>query len=87
MLADARLIDYTTDERFSSADNICLFAGDCMEFLASCPNNVFQLIVTSPPYNLGKEYEKRLRLDDYVRQQAAVIHECVRTLGHTGSLC
>jgi adenine-specific DNA-methyltransferase len=51
------------------------------------PNGTLQLVVTSPPYNLGKEYEKRLKLDQYVEQQAAVIRECVRALKSTGSIC
>ena len=87
MSTDKGLFDDAIACRFPSTDRMHLFAGDCMELLASCPDNVFQLIVTSPPYNLGKEYEKRLRLSDYVSQQAEVIRECVRTLRHTGSIC
>lgn len=46
-----------------------------------------QLIVTSPPYNIGKEYEKKLKLEAYIEQQAAVIRECVRRLSPNGSIC
>jgi adenine-specific DNA-methyltransferase len=46
-----------------------------------------QLIVTSPPYNIGKSYESRSSLNDYVKAQAQVISECVRLLAPTGSLC
>jgi adenine-specific DNA-methyltransferase len=46
-----------------------------------------QLIVTSPPYNIGKTYEKRSPLEAYVTQQARVIAECVRLLDERGSLC
>lgn len=46
-----------------------------------------QLIVTSPPYNIGKSYERRSDLDEYVSQQSQVISECVRLLSPTGSLC
>lgn len=55
--------------------------------LGSIPDDSVQLIITSPPYNLGKEYEKRLRLDEYVAQQSAVIAECFRVLKPTGSIC
>lgn len=51
------------------------------------PAGVIQLVVTSPPYNLGKEYEKRLCLTDYVEQQRQVISECVRVLRPSGSIC
>jgi adenine-specific DNA-methyltransferase len=45
------------------------------------------LVVTSPPYNIGKEYEKKLNLDQYIDQQAHVIKECVRVLHDSGSIC
>jgi DNA modification methylase len=51
------------------------------------PNGVIQLVVTSPPYNLGKEYESRLHLDDYLEEQREVITECVRVLADGGSIC
>jgi adenine-specific DNA-methyltransferase len=69
-----------------SADFV-LFEGDCLELLASIPDNSVKLIVTSPPYNLGKEYEDRLTLATYVEQQKRVIGECVRTLHPNGSIC
>lgn len=46
-----------------------------------------QLIITSPPYNIGKSYEARSSLDDYIEAQAQVISECVRLLAPSGSLC
>jgi len=74
-------------KRFSLSENIVLNTGDCLEFLKTVPNECLQLIVTSPPYNLGKEYEKRLNLEKYLDQQAAVIKECVRCLNQRGSIC
>ena len=46
-----------------------------------------QLIVTSPPYSIGKKYEQRSPLDAYVASQAEVIAECIRLLHPRGSLC
>ena len=51
------------------------------------PDASMKLIVTSPPYNLGKSYEQRSSLNDYVQSQEQVIAECVRLLHSTGSLC
>ena len=45
------------------------------------------LVVTSPPYNIGKQYERAQTLDEYVRAQSEVIRECVRVLSDDGSLC
>ena len=72
---------------FETRKRIVVFAGDCLEFLRGIPDETFQLVVTSPPYNLGKEYEKRVHLDHYVEQQERVIRECVRTLKPNGSIC
>ena len=81
-----KLADIASD-RFGVDENLVMHAGDCLDLLAAIPDGSIQLIVTSPPYNLGKEYEKRLKRDAYVKQQEAVIRECVRVLASTGSLC
>ena len=64
-----------------------LHNGDCLDFLTKLPTGIAKLVVTSPPYNLGKSYEKRLKLADYVEQQGKVIEQCVRVLHQQGSLC
>ena len=60
---------------------------DNLEFMANFRDESINLIVTSPPYNVGKEYEARTTLDDYLRDQKLVISECVRLLHPSGSLC
>ena len=60
---------------------------DNIEFMRGLPDGFFKLIVTSPPYNLGKSYEKRSPLDVYIQSQERVIDECVRLLSSGGSLC
>jgi adenine-specific DNA-methyltransferase len=70
----------------TSADHL-IFEGDCVELLRSIPSNSIGLVVTSPPYNIGKEYETRTSLDRYVAEQAAVVRECVRVLRADGSIC
>src|SRR5438093_7625830 len=74
-------------ETFSPEERMVVFSGGCLEFLKGIPDRTFQLVVTSPPYNLGKGYEKRIHLDDYIRQQKQVIRECVRVLRRMGSIC
>jgi adenine-specific DNA-methyltransferase len=72
---------------FQENADFVLFEGDCLELLPALPAGKVKLVVTSPPYNLGKEYEKRLSLDTYLEQQRRVIEECVRVLHPQGSLC
>lgn len=74
-------------DAFAPEERAVVFPGSCLDLLRSCPDGVFQLVVTSPPYNIGKEYEKRLKLDAYLDQQAEVIRESVRCLSPHGSIC
>lgn len=60
---------------------------DNLDFMRSLKNGSMNLIVTSPPYNIGKEYEKRTSLDIYIETQAATIAEAVRLLHPKGSIC
>lgn len=64
-----------------------LFEGDCLELLKQVPDRFVKLVVTSPPYNLGKPYETRLHLEEYLAQQRRVIEECARVLDNAGSIC
>lgn len=77
----------TITNYFSSSERIIVYTGDCLNLLKTIPDNTLQLIVTSPPYNIGKEYEKKLNLRTYLEQQTIVIKECVRALSDHGSIC
>lgn len=60
---------------------------DNLSFMRKLESESMHLIVTSPPYNIGKEYEKRTSTDIYIEQQAATIAEAVRLLHPNGSIC
>jgi len=72
---------------FDRTADFILFEGDCLDLLSQIPDGFVKLVVTSPPYNLGKPYENRLDLDEYLIQQRKVIEECVRALDNQGSIC
>jgi adenine-specific DNA-methyltransferase len=55
--------------------------------LDALPEASVQLIITSPPYNIGKPYEERRTLQEYLRLQREVILRCTRVLRPTGSIC
>ncbi len=74
-------------DRFALSEQIVVYPGDCLDLLKTIPAGSLKLVVTSPPYNIGKEYEKRLKLETYLEQQKVVIQECVRGLSPKGSIC
>lgn len=73
--------------RFDEANDVTLANSDCLELMRTMPDGCAELVVTSPPYNIGKEYESKLDLDEYIEQQAEVIKESVRLLSDRGSIC
>lgn len=53
---------------------------DNLRFMEDLADESMKLIVTSPPYNIGKDYEKKASLEAYIRQQEAVVKACARSL-------
>lgn len=65
-----------------------LWHGDVSNYLDCLPEDIqFDLVVTSPPYNLGKEYEERTDLSNYIDWQTSVIKKIVPRVKDTGSIC
>ena len=60
--------------------------GDALATLSQLPTCSVDLVVSSPPYNLGKEYETKRALDLYLHDQATILRECARVLKATGSI-
>src|SRR5437870_6541494 len=60
---------------------------DNLDFMRGLDDGMMKLIVTSPPYNIGKAYERRNSSDQYLASQKKVIDECVRLLHPQGSIC
>jgi len=77
----------TKSNKFKKEADIIYFNGDVNDLITEIPDEFVQLVITSPPYNLGKEYEKKLSLDIYLEQQEKIISECVRILKPKGSIC
>ncbi len=69
-------------------DNIVtLHHGEAQTFLQTIPDGDISLIVTSPPYNIGKIYERKQGITAYLEEQEKVISELVRVLADKGSIC
>lgn len=65
-----------------------IWNADAATVLRRMPDQeLFDLVVTSPPYNIGKSYEKRLNLADYIKWHDEVICAIVERTKKTGSIC
>lgn len=75
------------EDAFKPNAEVVIERGDCVEILAKVPDESIKLVITSPPYNLGKEYEKNVSLEDYLASLRPSIEQIVRVLANDGSLC
>jgi adenine-specific DNA-methyltransferase len=64
-----------------------LFQGDCELLLSAMPENSVDLIVTSPPYCMGKAYEKNNDLSSFISSHDRILPMAIRVLKPGGSLC
>jgi DNA modification methylase len=74
-------------QNFDATNKITLHLGDSSDFFRKMPSGAATLIITSPPYNIGKIYEDRKHLHEYLADQETVIDELVRILADDGSIC
>ncbi|MCI0477741.1 MAG: site-specific DNA-methyltransferase, partial [Anaerolineales bacterium] len=73
--------------QFALNAELVLYQGDAQDFVATLPDNSVSLIITSPPYNLGKEYEDRVSIEKYLETQSQIITQLWRVLREDGSIC
>lgn len=64
-----------------------LINGDALVALKRVHDSQASLVLTSPPYGIGKSYEVRSGIETWIEQQTAIIRECARILTDGGSVC
>lgn len=64
-----------------------IILGDTLNYLKKTESEKFDLIITSPPYNIGKEYETKTSIEKYLELQEKIIKELVRVTSDKGSIC
>lgn len=77
----------TIEPVYSADSELVLYHGDTSEFIDTIPDESVKLIVTSPPYNLGKAYEDKVSIEYYLELQAQTIEKFYRILHPQGSIC
>ncbi|MCR5694877.1 MAG: site-specific DNA-methyltransferase [Clostridia bacterium] len=83
-----KVIKSTRGIKSIKTEEIVLFGMDVEKVLDNLPKEpIFDLVVTSPPYDIGKSYEKRMPLDEYVAWQRRIIQKIYSRLKETGSIC
>ena len=57
------------------------------ENMDEIPDDSIHLMITSPPYNVGKEYDDDLSLDEYLELLTSVFRQCDKKLVTGGRAC
>jgi len=70
---------------FYEAPNCAIYNVDCLKAMKEIPLAFVDLTVTSPPYNIGKEYEQVMPLEDYLNWCEIWISEVYRLTKCDGS--
>lgn len=73
------------EDEFQTNHKVIL--GDTLQNLKKFEDDKFDLIITSPPYNVGKEYEIKKSIEKYLEEQDEVIEELIRVTSPKGSIC
>ena len=71
---------------FHPSQRIVVQEGDVLDALKGLEAQTFDLIVSSPPYNVGKSYEEKSSIQEYLGWQAVVIENLHRVLRENGSI-
>lgn len=74
-------------EKYDDNAQLILHQGMVQDFLQTLPPNSIDLVVTSPPYNLGKEYEDHKSIKEYIAGQRQIIAQLTEVISESGSIC
>lgn len=70
---------------FCKGEKFSIYNMDCLVAMRQLPADLFDLTITSPPYNIGKEYEKKLSTPEYLDWCSQWIGEIYRITKSSGA--
>lgn len=79
-----KIIDVLGKPYFQT-QNCLIYNMDCLDAMIRLPPAIIDLTITSPPYNIGKEYEKKLEINDYLDWCELWIKEIYRLTDNCGT--
>jgi len=82
-----RLFPISISETLADRAQANLLEGDTLVRLRDLPSGSVKLVITSPPYNIGKEYETQVGLQHYLDWLKPVAKELYRVVSDGGSIC
>ena len=75
-------------KNFKESNNVTLYNGDCRKLLKRLPDESVDLVVTSPPYCIGKAYEDpHDDIETFKKQHQDIFSDLYRVVKPGGSIC
>ena len=75
-------------KNFKESNNVTLYNGDCRKLLKRLPSESVDLVVTSPPYCIGKAYEDpHDDIETFRKQHQDIFSDLYRVVKPGGSIC
>lgn len=74
-------------EYFYSNKEVKIFNGDSLKLIQTIPDETVDLVVTSPPYFMGKEYDRSKKVEDFIESHQVLFPEIIRVTKNGGSIC
>lgn len=74
--------------KYRPTNKATLYCGDCIDLLKELPSESVDLVITSPPYCMGKEYEDPHNdIESFKEQHTRMFDELYRIVKPGGSVC
>ena len=74
-------------DQWRRGNNYTLFRGRWEKLLQKLPDQSVDLVLTSPPYCMGKSYEKKTQAEEFLRDLKKILPELLRVVRTGGSIC
>ena len=79
--------EYEVADAFSHEVDAVIACENSATFTRTLPDAFARLIISSPPYNIGKAYERQVPIEQYLTEMQPLLAELVRVLTPDGNLC
>jgi len=70
---------------YFSSPNCLIYNMDCIEGMTALQKDVINLAITSPPYNIGKEYESTMEIEEYIQWCSTWLQQVARLIADNGA--
>lgn len=84
-IMDFNSLRYLLGKPYFESENCIIYNAECNFLMKKLGASLIDLTITSPPYNIGKEYETKLPVEDYIKWCESWMSEIYRLTKYRGA--